>query len=146
MRPIVAIAVALAVASCQLLDSPSGRIIDPLELSMSNQTTLAITLVVNGQVVGPIAPGAHEDPIDGALLPAPQWHVDARTPTGRVLTTLDVAPGDVWHITEGPDGRSSSAGKATRVDLSCGRLDIWSGPPMLGPAPPSSFPPGDCDP
>ncbi len=32
-----------------------------------------------------------------------------------------------------------------RVDLSCGRIDIWSGTPMMGPAPGPGVP-GDCDP
>lgn len=136
---------AATLAGCQILDSLAGRIVDPLELSVSNQTT-AITLVVNGQTVGPFAPTAHEDPIDASLLPAPPWHVEARTPSGRVLTALDVKPGDVWHTTEGRDGHSSATGRATRVDMSCGRLDIWSGRPMSGPAPPRTFPAGDCDP
>ena len=39
----------------------------------------------------------------------------------------------------------SAQGDAVRVDLSCGRLDIWSGPPLLGP-PPGPGTPGDCTP
>lgn len=122
----------------------SGPIFDPLTISISNDTTLAITVVVNGESVGPFTGGAYQDPIDASLLPAPPWHIEARTPSGRVLTTMDVQRGDVWHTDAGSSGHSSVTGVATRVDLSCGRLDIWSGPPLAGPPPPSSFPPGDC--
>lgn len=146
MRLVVATAAALVVASCQILNSLSGQIIDPLDLSISNNTTLVITLVINHQVIGLFGPGAHEVPIDASRLAAPPWHVEARTSSGRVLVTMDVAPGDVWHTEEGIDGRSSSQSAGARADLSCGRLDIWSGAPMSGPAPPASFAPGDCDP
>jgi len=118
----------------------------PLALSISNQTTLDVTLVVNDQVVGAFPPTAHEDPIPASRLPPPPWHVEARTTTGRVLASIDVRPGDVWSTTPDAAGRSSVRGKADRAELSCGRLDIWSGPPLVGPAPPASFPPGDCDP
>ena len=40
---------------------------------------------------------------------------------------------------------NSEQGVAKRLDLSCGRLDVYAGPPLLGPGPPSSFPPHDCD-
>ena len=36
-------------------------------------------------------------------------------------------------------------GSGARVDLSCGRLDVWVGPPMHGPFPAPGRP-GDCDP
>lgn len=137
---------AATLAGCEILDSLAGRIVDPLELSVSNQTTLVITLVVNDQEIGLFGPSAHEVPIDASRLPAPPWHVEARTSSGRVLVTMDVAPGDVWHTAEGLDGHSSSQSAGARADLSCGRLDIWSGRPMSGPAPPRTFPAGDCDP
>jgi hypothetical protein len=77
-------------------------------------------------------------------LPALPWAIEARSPSGRVLTSLTVNSGDVWQVTF-PDGSVGSKGDAARVDLSCGRLDIWSGPPLAGPAPgPGS--PGDCAP
>jgi len=76
-------------------------------------------------------------------LPRQPWLVEARTPTGRVLSSMTVRPGDVWETTM-PDGSTQMKGDAVRVDLSCGRLDMWSGPPLLGPAPgPGKT--GDCD-
>jgi hypothetical protein len=119
--------------------------VDPLALSISNQTTLSVTLEINGDSVGSFGPGTHEDPLDPSHLPAPPWHVEAATSSGRVLVTMDVAPGDVWHTNPDLNGHSELHGAAVRADLSCGRLDIWSGPPLLGPPPPSSFPPGDCE-
>jgi hypothetical protein len=71
-------------------------------------------------------------------IPAPlPWSVEARSPSGRLLISMTVRPGDVDG--EGTEQR----GTGGRVDLSCGRLDIWSGPPMLGPAPGDGMP-GDC--
>ena len=67
------------------------------------------------------------------------WFVEARTASGRALLTLVVHAGDVRYQ------ESSTRGDANRIDLSCGRLDIWAGPPLIGPMPgPGS--PGDCVP
>ena len=77
-------------------------------------------------------------------LPALPWSVAVRTPSGRELTTLTVHEGDVAE-TSSPGGGGSSRGVAARVDLSCGRLDVWAGPPIAGPAPGSGSP-GDCEP
>lgn len=109
--------------------SPSG-------LEVSNGTTLAVTIVVNGSAVAMVEPhgGVTIDPRD---LPPLPWVVEARTPSGRLLTSMAVHEGDVQYTA------NTSRGDATRVDLSCGRLDIWSGPPLLGPAPGPGVP-GDC--
>jgi hypothetical protein len=109
-----------------------------MSVSIENGTTLPVTVVVNDAQVATVAPG------DDATLPSSQmpslpWNVEARSPSGRVLVSLVVHDGDVVHTQNRYDG------DAARVDLSCGRLDIWSGPPLLGPAPgPGS--PGDCAP
>jgi hypothetical protein len=108
------------------------------DLAVSNQTALAITLAVNGVVVRTIQPHTQDPVLAGDLPPLP-WLVEARTPSGRVLSSMTVRPGDVWET------GSEMKGDAVRVDLSCGRLDIWSGPPLLGP-PPGPGKPGDCDP
>lgn len=112
-------------------------------LSISNGTTIPVTLVVNGVVVQAVAPGGYEDPVK-ATLPALPWSIETRSPSGRVLSRLTVNAGDVVYTTPDANGHSSAKGAAVRVDLSCGRLDLWSGPPLLGP----SFipgPAGDCD-
>jgi hypothetical protein len=110
----------------------------PLRLSISNQTTMPITLRVNDvELIFP--PGSHRDPITPSSLPSPPWRVEAVTPSGRQLAVLDLQPGD---IVIAPNG---SSGEAVRVDLSCGRFEMWAGPPLLGPGPPASFPANDCE-
>jgi len=134
-----------ALASCSAvpeLNAPTGTVLVPLTLSVSNQTTLPVTVAVNQLEFGPYEPGSSDDPIDPRLLPAAPWHVEAKTPSGRVLLSFDVDQPDVWRSADG----SQTAGAGARADLSCGRLDVWVVYPLAGPAPPQSFPPGDCDP
>lgn len=114
------------------------------DLGISNGTTLTVTLVVNGAVVRTVAPGGGVNAIAANDLPALPWAVEARSPSGRVLTSMTVKAGDVQRSTE-PDGSTMYRGAASRVDLSCGRLDIWAGPPLLGPMPGPGVP-GDCEP
>lgn len=98
-----------------------------MKLSIDNETTIAVTLVVNGSIIETVPPGGYEDPIKGDLPQLP-WNVETRSPSGRVLSTLVVHQGDFWQTSGG------AKGDAVRVDLSCGRLDLWYGPPLLGPA------------
>lgn len=110
-------------------------------LSIGNWTTIAVTLVVNGSVVEVVPPGSYQDPVAVELPPLP-WAVETRSPSGRVLSSMTVRPGDVWQ-TSYPGGGGAAHGDAVRVDLSCGRIDVWSGSPLLGPAPgPGNS--GDC--
>jgi hypothetical protein len=104
----------------------------PLPISISNGTTIPVTLVVNGTVVETVPPGGYEDPISAAL-PALPWSIETRSPSGRVLSRMAVNAGDVVYTTPDANGQSSAKGDAVRVDLPCGRLDVWSGPPILGP-------------
>jgi hypothetical protein len=78
------------------------------------------------------------------VLGAMPWAIEATSPSGRILLELVALPGVVWSTTE-PDGSTSQHGAANRVDLSCGRLDVFVGPPLLGPMPGLGVP-GDCDP
>jgi hypothetical protein len=115
-----------------------------MSLNISNGTTLTVTLVVNGTVVATAVPGVAVAPIPASALPPLPWIVEARSPSGRVLTSMTVKAGDVWRSVL-PDGSVEDQSDGARVDLSCGRLDIWSGEPMIGPAPGSGSP-GDCAP
>jgi hypothetical protein len=108
-------------------------------LSAANGTDLAVTLVVNGQSVATMPAHAGSLSIPADRLPQLPWIVEARSPSGRLLTSMTVKDGDVQVYGNG------SKGAAARVDLSCGRLDIWSGPPLLGPGPGPGVP-GDCVP
>lgn len=114
-------------------------------LNVTNGTTLEVVLLVNGQRVATFGPseGASGDGLDVPLPPLP-WTVVATTVAGRVLATMAVGPGDVRATTSGD--RQSFSGRMARVDLSCGRLDVWAGSLQpLGPAPGPGVP-GDCEP
>ena len=115
-------------------------------LDVSNGTTLTVTLVVSGQTVATFEPGQPAPTIDVMRLPDLPWSVEARSPSGRVLTSMQVKPGDVSSTAE-PGGVTRSSGTFGRVDLSCGSLRIWAGLPPSGPAPASpAGSPGDCEP
>jgi hypothetical protein len=113
------------------------------DLVVSNQTTLTVTIVVNGAVARTVQPQTQETVTAKELPPLP-WSVQTRGPSGRVLSQMTVRVGDISER-DLPSGGREMKGDAVRVDLSCGRLDMWSGPPLLGP-PPGPGTPGDCDP
>ena len=134
----------LAIASLAVVCTIVGcRAPDEAKLGIDNGTTLAVTVVVNGVNVGTVAP-QRQLFLDGASLPPMPWSVQALSPTGRVLVRLFAPIGSVTSTQEA-DGRSGQSGVGARVDLSCGRLDVYAGPPMLGPAP-GPGQPGDCAP
>jgi hypothetical protein len=134
MRILAAALLIALFAGCSPPVVPAGS----MSVSISNGTTLTITLVVDDVPVATVAPGSG-DSIPAVRLPSPPWNVEARSRSGRVLVSMVVRPGEVVVAGNG------SRGVGNRVDLSCGRLDIWSGPPLSGPAPgPGS--PGDCQP
>jgi hypothetical protein len=96
------------------------------KLWVNNDTTIAVTIVVNGTTIETVPANTVEQPIKADLPPLP-WHVEAHSPNGRLLTSLDV------HYPPA----------AVRVDLSCRRLELLYGTPLLGPG----FSPGpeSCD-
>lgn len=112
-------------------------------VSVSNGTTLAVTILVNGTRIQTFAAGS-AGTIPTRQLPAFPWSIEAHSPSGRLLSALIVRPGDVLQ-TAAPGGGRIVKGDGVRVDLSCGRLDVWVGPPLAGPVPGSGSP-GDCAP
>jgi len=134
--------------ACAGSGGPSGAPIPAAQMSLGvwNGSTLTVDLVVNGVRIESFAPGQADDAIPASRLPRLPWQAEVRSPSGRVLVSLPVQEGDVWETVD-PRGGGASKGDANRVDLSCGRIDIWSGPPLGGPAPPPSpGSPGDCAP
>jgi hypothetical protein len=109
-----------------------------MSIGVANGTSIPVRIVVNGVEIRTVEPLALQMEIPASALPPLPWQVEATTMGGRTLVALLVRSGDV-HVTA--NGRS---GVGQRVDLSCGRLDIWSGPPMSGPMPGPGLP-GDCD-
>lgn len=135
MRRFLAIAIVpFVVVACQAGVVPPEQ----MKLDVSNETTIPVRLVVNGAPVVAIAAGDALE-LDSDQLPALPWDAQVLTVSGRMLVHLRVNAGDVFAR------ENASGGDAARVDLSCGRIDLWSGPPLLGPAPGPGNP-GDCDP
>jgi hypothetical protein len=135
LRFVALAAAAVILGSCgSLLPLPNPQ--PGAGISVENGTTLEVTIILNGSAVGRVQAGDGAEIPPGELPPLP-WSVEARSPSGRLLVSMTVMPGDVDR--EGNEQR----GVGGRVDLSCGRLDVWSGPPMLGPAPGDGVP-GDC--
>jgi hypothetical protein len=124
---------------------PIGVVADRwMTVSVSNATTIGVFVFVNGLFVtyhaaGTCAGCQGDDGIPASILPPLPWQVDVRTPAGRAIVSAVIRSGDVEYMSAGARGDGS------RVDLSCGRIDVWSGPPMLGPAPGPGIP-GDCRP
>jgi hypothetical protein len=113
-----------------------------MKLDLSNATPLQLVLVVNGKVVdGPLGNGLHEFP--ASRLPPLPWTVEVRAPAGRKLLGLTVRAGDVSSKPT-TNGGIEMRGAGARIDLSCGRIDVYSGPPLMGPVPGHGLP-GDCD-
>ena len=153
--PIARLALTALLAGCSVLHPPlpggptppPGAVVvppDQMTLNVSNGSTLAVTLVVNDTVVAVVPPNDGLSDIAAAKLPALPWSVEVRSPTGRALVSMTVSPGAVWRMDLG-GGASQLSGAGNRVDLSCGRIDVWSGPPMSGPVPGPGTP-GDCAP
>lgn len=120
--------------------TPETSGLSAYHLNIDNGTTLTLSVEVNGSGVARVPPQTFFEV--NRSLPEMPWTVTARTPSGRVVLELLVDESSI-SATTAPDGHTSISGAGTRVDLSCGRLDIWVGAPLLGP-PPGSGTPGDC--
>ena len=134
------LAAVLLLGCTAVLPGPTGQ--QAHDLVVLNETALVVTLAVNGTLVRAVSPHTQET-VHPSDLPRLPWAVEARAASGRVLASMTVRSGDISE-THTPDGAGQAKGDAVRVDLSCGRLDIWSGPPLFGP-PPGLGSPGDCD-
>ena len=143
-RATLLVAVAIVAAGCgSLLPQAPGEPPFDAQIRVANGTELEVTIAVNGTVVGS-APAHTDVTIGPEVLPTKPWSVDARSPSGRVLLSFTVLPGQVTRTTAS-DGTTKMSGAGNRADLSCGRLDIFVGPPMIGPVPgPGEA--GDCEP
>ena len=133
-----------ALAVVIVLGCTSGTTVPPsaMTLGVMNSTTIPIDIVVDGKQFATLMPGESREAIPSNALPPLPWNVEARNGKGRVLLTLNGRDGDVTVSSDGQG--QSQKGVGSRVDLSCGRIDIWSGPPLAGPAPGPGTP-GDCE-
>lgn len=145
MKTFVNAVIFLLLAGCT--PSPPAEISQRPNVGVSNGSTLTVTLVVNGRRVADVPADGPYPTIDTSALPPLPWEVQALSPSGRVLTSMHVAPGQVWSTT-GPEGVVTQRGSMGRVDLSCGSVRIWAGDfAPSGPVPAESpGTPGDCEP
>jgi hypothetical protein len=126
-------------AACVTVAPTIGPVPDnQMTLSVSNLTNRRLELFVDGTKVADVVPTSEHE-LSAAQLPALPWVAQVRLPTGGLLLELTVRSGSFVRNANG--GVSPGA----RVDLSCGRIDLWSGFPLIGPAPGPGVP-GDCDP
>jgi hypothetical protein len=136
-RPAALALVVLSLLGCSVLPPD-------YTLHVSNGTTLPLTLVVNGVKVSDLAPGTEASVVAGDL-PSLPWSVSTRTPTGRVVATMQVEPDSVVDD-RAIDGTGSYSAPAGGVALSCGQVRMWVGgmEPIGGG--PAEGKPGDCEP
>ncbi len=118
-------------------DDPSVIPDDQMRMAVRNNTDRALGLFVNGQDLGAVAPDSGRT-LDAVQLPALPWDAELRLPSGRTVVKLTIHSGSIRRT------ETSASGVFARQDLSCGRVEIWSGSPPGGP-PHGPGNPGDCD-
>lgn len=143
-RPLILLMVlglvtAPALAACATTDSP--------QLNVANGTELTISVSVNGVRFADFRPGQDTADLSTPDLPPLPWVVEARSSSGRLLLSMRVRAQDL-ATSLADDGRVVESGVAARIDLSCGRLTMWTGiSAPSGPMPEASAgQPGDCIP
>lgn len=137
LRLVSIVGAALMVLGCSLLPPD-------YTIHVSNGTTLALTVTVNGGDIVVLEPGTSADVQPGEL-PALPWSVTTRTATGRVVATMDVEPGSVVDD-RAIDGTGSYSAPAGGVTLSCGQVRMWVGGTSPIGGGPAEGKPGDCEP
>ena len=139
---VLAAVVAVALCGCGApgpTELPLGVVPDAeMSLTANNQSDRALELFVNGGKVADVPAKSQLTMQAKDLQPLP-WAAELRLPTGRSLLSLTIVSRSVVRLESG----SGSVG--TRVDLSCGRIELWAVIPLGGP-PPGPGRPGDCGP
>ena len=139
---VVAFALVAVLAGCGNTSNdgqPLGPVPDAdMSLTANNTSDRALELYVNGGKIADVA-ATTSSTFKAQDLPPLPWQAELRLPTGRTLVSLTVTAGSVVRTANG----SQSVG--ARVDLSCGRIELYVIYPLLGP-PPGNGHPGDCGP
>lgn len=115
----------------------------PAQITTANQTTLDLSVFVNGALITTV-PARNGSTLTAGQLPPMQWEVEVRTGRGRVLASFSATAADLqWTVMgEGVGGTIPGV----RLDLSCGYLRMWVGDHPLSGPPPGPGTPGDCEP
>lgn len=118
---------------------PLGVVPDAdMSLTANNQSDRALELFVGGGKVADV-PAKTQLTLQAKDLPPLPWAAELRLPTDRLLLSLTVTSKSVVRRAEG------SQAVGNRVDLSCGRIELYAVIPLGGPAPGAGRP-GDCGP
>ncbi|HUQ43764.1 MAG TPA: hypothetical protein VM451_05040 [Candidatus Limnocylindria bacterium] len=141
-RALLLVALVLGAVACGSTGPtalPLGAVRDAdMSLTANNESDRTLELFVNGGKIADV--GSKSSPMFKAQdLPPLPWAAELRLPSGRTLLSLTILSGSVVRTANG----SQSPG--TRIDLSCGRIELWALYPLLGPAPGPGRP-GDCGP
>jgi hypothetical protein len=138
-RSVVVGLFAAIVASC-------GSLATTPNLGARNGTTIDVAIVVNNVEIGRLAPGESIEGVQDRAGSLP-WLVQLRTTeSGRAVLTMRLEPAELDPAVDA-NGVSVESGSLTTVDLSCGRLEVWTGDRSAvgaGP-PPGAGRPGDCE-
>jgi hypothetical protein len=105
------------------------------DVGIANDTTLELTLHVNGASIGIFEPGTVSTVLVRAAYP---WIVEVKDPNGRVLTSMTIRDGDINPPAQ-PGGDQHSA-VSSFVALPCGQVAIFGGD--VKPVAPSPVPGG----
>ncbi len=135
---VLALAAALVAGCSHVIWGPD------YSLNVSNETTIPVTLLVNGEQISVIEPG-NGLIIHDRELPARPWTVELTTAGGRSLAALPVAEGSVVDE-RALDGTGSYSAPMSRTVLSCGTLLIQVGDTQSGGGGPVQGVDGDCGP
>jgi hypothetical protein len=131
---------AVLLGACQFLRPQAAPVPDAqMWLAAGNGSDRKLVLFVNDLPIRDVLPGT-ETRFTAAELPPLPWHAELRLETGRTLVELVLASGTIMRSSDG-----GGTGAGARMDLSCGRVELYSGFPMGGP-PPGGGVPGDCNP
>jgi hypothetical protein len=137
-------AIVFLASACVRSTAPAVTV-GPVMLGISNGTSMTVGLFLNGAAEGTYGPQSGIQ-ISAATLSALPWDLEARTTSGRVLTSMHVTSDELQSTVQA--GVTTYSGALARVDLSCGSLRVWAGGSApSGPVPdPSAGQPGDCRP
>ena len=95
--------IALVLGACGA-SAPVDAVARP-PVGILNGTPFPVTLVIDGRPIADFDGSGPRQSFDVEALPTLPWDVEARSPSGRVLSSLHVAPGDVTTATASDENR-----------------------------------------
>jgi hypothetical protein len=117
---------------CSLVVAACSAKAPPPSIGIANQSSLTVTLVVNGSPVTTLMPGFETAAIDPGTLPALPWHIEVQIGDGQGQILADVT------------GDGTAVNSVSSWSSTCGVVTIWwaRGAPSLDPVTPRAT--SDC--